>query len=65
MAICKKRAARKAERKAAKAAKKQAKKGSFLGRCLRKLLICTVLVGGAVAAVAYLGRPGTGDGEGA
>lgn len=63
MAICKKRAAKKAEKKAARAAKKQARKGSFLGRCLRRLLVCTVLVGGVVGVLAYLGRPGTGDGE--
>lgn len=57
MAICKKRAACKAAG--------EAPKGSFIGRCLRRLLVCTALVGVVVAAVAYLGRPGTGDGEGA
>ena len=56
MAICKKRAAKKAEKRAAKAAARAEeaqtrRKGSFLG------------LGGIVGAMAYLGRPGTGDGE--
>lgn len=69
MAICERRAARKARRKAAKAAARsgraQAKKGSFIGRCVRRLFICTVVAAGVIGVVAYLGRPGTGDGEGA
>lgn len=68
MGICKKRAAKKAEKRAAKAAARAEeaqtrRKGSFLGRCVRRLFVCTLVLGGIVGAMAYLGRPGTGDGE--